>query len=324
MERRTKTTLKDVAKVAGVSFALVSKYVTRNPEARISKATQARIAAAVKQLHYCPSASARTLRKGRSKAVGLLSGDLTNFYCAHVADLAIREIRERGYQLLIVLNQQGREDEMMRSLLERDVDGIIFFGFKPPMEMVSCPLIVNNWHVEGCSEVIIDLKHSMDEAMKTAKGRVAGLFYENSIWKAEFEAAAERQGVKAETNLLHLDYPARREGIRAVCKTRPDCIITSGWQTLVMLQKIIDDEMPDYSPKLYLHANCTGPFLADKRIAGVIYSSTTELTRKICAALVEQIETPDAELAALTIPSWYIPSGTREYAALVTEDYKLT
>ena len=190
MERKAKTTLKDVAKAAGVSFTLVSKYVTRNPNARMTNATRERIAKAVKELNYRPSASARTLRKGRSKTVGLLSGDLSNSYWAHSANLVLRELRERGYQLLISLNEQGREEEAMQSLLERDIDGLIFLGSGiPAMTVMPCPMIVNDRHLQECSEVNLDLRKSMDAALKSASGRIAGLFFENSLWKEAFDSA---------------------------------------------------------------------------------------------------------------------------------------
>jgi len=325
MERKAKTTLKDVAKAAGVSFTLVSKYVTRNPNARMTNATRERIAKAVKELNYRPSASARTLRKGRSKTVGLLSGDLSNSYWAHSANLVLRELRERGYQLLISLNEQGREEEAMQSLLERDIDGLIFLGSGiPAMTVMSCPMIVNDRHLQGCSEVNLDLRKSMEGALKSASGRIAGLFFENSLWKEAFDSAGRRLGIKTGSFNLFFDLDARREGIRAVCKTRPDAIMTSGWQTFTMLQEVLDEEFSGYEPKLYVHANCKGPFLRDPRIGGVIYSSATEIMRKMCEVLISQIEGAAADAVSVSVPTVFLPPNSREFEALKTKAFQLT
>ena len=92
-------TLKDVAQAAGVNFTLVSKYLNGDPQARMKPETRERIRRAVETLRYRPSAPARALRSGRSRIVGMVSGDLTNAFWAHFAGCAMRRLKERGYQL---------------------------------------------------------------------------------------------------------------------------------------------------------------------------------------------------------------------------------
>ena len=78
-----KTTLKDVAKLAGVNFTLVSKYINNNPSARMTLETKEKIQKAIEELDYHPSKVARALRSGKTNTVGLLIGNLTNKYFAH-------------------------------------------------------------------------------------------------------------------------------------------------------------------------------------------------------------------------------------------------
>lgn len=59
-----RVTLKDVAKEAGISFTLVSKYLTHNPNARMREETKQRIDEAIKKLNYRPSSVARSLKNG--------------------------------------------------------------------------------------------------------------------------------------------------------------------------------------------------------------------------------------------------------------------
>lgn len=306
-------TLKDVAKLANVNFTLVSKYINRNPQARMTEETRKRIEAAIRQLNYRPSASARTLRSGRSKIIGLLSHDLTNAYSAHIADLTLRELDGRGYQMLIALARDEGGHEALRTLLTREVDGVIAPTL--PGETLPCP---------AAAFPAPDLDRAMEDALRGVSGRITGLFFEPFFWPGTFSAACLKYGLEYEKFLLSFDRNARLKEIRNACVFRPDFIITSGWETLTMLLELLDDEFPGYEPRLLVYANCTGPFLGDRRLAGAIYSSSTAMVRKTCGLLLDRIENPDADNAEQRIPAHYIPAGTPEYDALVSRHFRLT
>ncbi|WP_051450101.1 LacI family DNA-binding transcriptional regulator [Actinospica robiniae] len=70
----------DVAKAAGVSLGTVSNVV--NLSAGVSEATAAKVRAAIDELGYVRSLSARQLRAGRSRVVGLLLQDSGDPYIA--------------------------------------------------------------------------------------------------------------------------------------------------------------------------------------------------------------------------------------------------
>lgn len=127
-----KPTLKDVAKLAGVNFTLVSKYLNHSSQARMTPETRARIDSALKELNYRPSASARTLRSGKSRTIGLVCGDLTNAYSAHFANLILNFLREHGYQLLIAVRGSEADCAALDFLTDRDVDGLILSGADLP------------------------------------------------------------------------------------------------------------------------------------------------------------------------------------------------
>lgn len=64
------TTIKDVAKLAGVSPSTVSRVISGNP--RISEATKQVVFKAMKTLDYKPNASARNLASASTKTIGLI------------------------------------------------------------------------------------------------------------------------------------------------------------------------------------------------------------------------------------------------------------
>ncbi|MDR0931655.1 MAG: LacI family transcriptional regulator [Victivallales bacterium] len=324
-----RTTLKDVAKLAGVNFTLVSKYLNNNQQARMTKETRERIDRALRELQYRPSSIARSLRNGCSHTVGLVSGGLTNPYNAHIANLALKIFSQHGYQLLIALCEDKNVDAALNSLCDRDMDGIfVSAGLNADALPTGCP-------VQGCDNpepvmqsVCLKLDQSLDEALCVLPGRVIGLFFHPSSWQGAFLAAAERSGRVADCECrdLDLERDLRRDEIRNVCRNRPDSILTSGWETMQMLQELCDSEFPDYHPHLLLHANCRGSFLNAPGIVGVIYSSTSSLIKVSCLHLIERIkskgigQTPPPP----PLPTCFIPSDSEKYRKLVATHFELT
>ena len=75
--------IKDVAAVAGVSVATVSRVLNDHPS--VSAAARARVLAAVEALGYRPNAVARSLRTDQTRTLGLVISDVLNPYFTHLA-----------------------------------------------------------------------------------------------------------------------------------------------------------------------------------------------------------------------------------------------
>ena len=71
-------TLKEIAKQAGVSPALISAYLNGRPSARMQPETRQRINAALRKTGYKPNPLARALRTGSSGIIGYLASSLQN------------------------------------------------------------------------------------------------------------------------------------------------------------------------------------------------------------------------------------------------------
>ncbi|MEJ2655441.1 MAG: LacI family DNA-binding transcriptional regulator, partial [Acidihalobacter sp.] len=94
-----RVTLKDVARVAGVSTATVSHVL--NGTKTVAEGTRERVEAAVEALGYRPSQPARTLRTGRHRVLGLLLPDLTNPFFPSLAQAVAETARQLGYGLML-------------------------------------------------------------------------------------------------------------------------------------------------------------------------------------------------------------------------------
>ena len=108
--------LTDVARLAGVSPTLVSGYVNRRKEVRMSEATRLRIENALQQLDYHPNRFARKLRTGKSHLIGVcgLSG---NEVGTSERRLLTQELESRGYRMI-----QGASSGDEKLLKEETLD----------------------------------------------------------------------------------------------------------------------------------------------------------------------------------------------------------
>ncbi len=119
-------TLHDVARVAGVSFKTVSNVVNDHPH--VAAATRSRVQAAIDELGYRPNRSARSLRSGRTGAIGLAVPELSLAYFAELADEVITVAEH--HDLVVLIEQTGgdrrRELEVLQGSRRQMTDGLLF------------------------------------------------------------------------------------------------------------------------------------------------------------------------------------------------------
>jgi DNA-binding LacI/PurR family transcriptional regulator len=119
--------IKDVAALAGVSTATVSRVMHRN--GYVSEDARARVEAALRESGYRLNAVAQGLRRQRTTTLGhIVQGLLPNPFYAEVAMGVEHGADERGFTVLL-FNARGdaeRERQGVETLLARRVDGIVF------------------------------------------------------------------------------------------------------------------------------------------------------------------------------------------------------
>ncbi|MGX9310329.1 LacI family DNA-binding transcriptional regulator [Pantoea ananatis] len=118
--------LSDVATLAGLSKATVSRYM--NQSIMLPQETIDRIEAAIRQLDYRGNSLARRLSKGGSETLGLVLPDITNPFFAELADAAEEAASACGYSLVLCItrNHPGKESQFIRWLDTCQVDGLLF------------------------------------------------------------------------------------------------------------------------------------------------------------------------------------------------------
>ncbi|MBW5444713.1 catabolite control protein A [Cohnella sp. CFH 77786] len=121
-------TIYDVAREAGVSMATVSRVVNNNPN--VKPQTRKKVYEAIERLGYRPNAVARGLASKKTTTVGVVIPDIANANFAEVAR-GIEDIANMYHYNIILSNADKRKDKEIRvvnTLLEKQVDGLLFMG----------------------------------------------------------------------------------------------------------------------------------------------------------------------------------------------------
>jgi LacI family transcriptional regulator, galactose operon repressor len=132
-------TIQDIAKVLGISGATVSRALRDDP--RISEKVVREVKSTATLLGYVPNIAASSLRKGKTKLIGLIVRDIRDGFCLEVVPSIEAACANSQYSLLLCnagASQQS-EFEFLRTLLQRRVDGIILIT---PLTTIPDPYII--------------------------------------------------------------------------------------------------------------------------------------------------------------------------------------
>lgn len=116
-------TIRDVARVAGVSVATVSQVI--NGKGRISSKTAQKVQDVIDDMGYVPNSGARTMRAAQSKTIALAIPDILDEYFALLADQIQNKLFELGYLTLIGIYSDNatRQDQLLRHFYAQQIDG---------------------------------------------------------------------------------------------------------------------------------------------------------------------------------------------------------
>jgi LacI family transcriptional regulator len=148
--------LKELAEEAGVSIKTVSRAIHDHPD--INPATRARVMRIVDKYSYSPNWAAQSLRSRKTRTIGFVVPNITNSFFGQVGMTIDAFFRRMGYSTLICFtsNNHHNEIESLRSLLGKNVDGIIFAPvgfandyFEVVPQLSSKPMVLVDNKCEG-------------------------------------------------------------------------------------------------------------------------------------------------------------------------------
>ncbi|PYF81007.1 MULTISPECIES: LacI family DNA-binding transcriptional regulator [Marinomonas] len=207
------TTISDVAKHAKVGKTSVSRYLNGEQD-KLSEALREKIAQAIAHLDFRPNHSARMLRAGQSKLIGLLLADVTNPYSIDVLQGIEHVCRREGYMLMVCNtdNKKELQDSYLSLLEAHRVDGIIVntAGMAQKqinnLKQLSCPLVLVDRINTSLGFDTIGLDN--ETAVKEACQHLEANGYDSILVVTESIGIEPRQ--------------ARVGAVQAFCKTTPN------------------------------------------------------------------------------------------------------
>ena len=165
------TGIEDVAKLAGVSTATVSRALSG--KAHVSPKALAKVQTAAAELGYVASTSAYTLATGRTRNIGVVLPFIDRWYFSVMLESIETELIEHGYDLTLY-NLSGGEKQRKRIfndfLLRKRVDGVMTIAIKlneselENLTRTRKPLVGVGGPIPGARALTID---------DTAAGRLA-------------------------------------------------------------------------------------------------------------------------------------------------------
>lgn len=144
------STIKDIARLAGVSHSTVSRALRGST--LISTETTDRIRRAAHQLDYHPSAVARSLKTNSTRVLGVVVSSIDDPFFSEILQGIEDTAQSEGYSLFIAASQRdpAREQRILKTLMEYRVDGVIAcstsFGMEQRRELSTNgrPIVVVN------------------------------------------------------------------------------------------------------------------------------------------------------------------------------------
>lgn len=231
---RSRTTVIDIARAAGVSKSTVSLVLQGSP--LVHEATRIRVQAAIKDLGYVYNRGAANLRQARSSVVGMVINDLTNSFFAELAVGIDRIMQSAGFVSFLANTGESteRQAEVIASMLEHGIAGLIVSparGTEPrdlkPVIDRGIPVVVavRGLQASKASSIQPDNRSGAREAVRHLIGlghkRVAFLGgysdAENFADRAQgYRDALGAAGLPVDESLVIATAPSRVGGIEAV------------------------------------------------------------------------------------------------------------
>ncbi|GAA0054276.1 UNVERIFIED_CONTAM: LacI family DNA-binding transcriptional regulator [Streptococcus canis] len=192
------TSIRDIAKLAGVAPSTVSRYL--NQSDYVSQETSQIIAAVIQQLDYSPNMTARQLSTGKTNRIGVIIPHTKHPYFIDIFRGLMEAALESQYQLLFLPSDYDQEIERdyLEQLKGKAFDSLIFTSRKIPLRLVERYadygqiVLLEHCTSKKISSVSIDRHQGLEELFQWLAGYNVGkcalLFSRNKATSSTFKA----------------------------------------------------------------------------------------------------------------------------------------
>lgn len=319
--------IKDVARVAGVSPATVSRVLSGRV---VDPAMHAQVLAAVKSTGYRPNLAARRLRSRHSNTIGLIVADIRNPFFTAVARVIEEIAYSHGLRVILCNTDEDptREAMYLRLMQEERVTGVLLAPTRTGLAQTAqattdFPMILIDRAEPGMPHdcVVLDNEEMAGQLVEHLHQRgyrhLAGLFGAASRTGHErrtgFETTAQRLGLKAQA----ITVP-HGPGEAAQCVTgllsgthRPQALIASNGVMLMAVLRAVrglglsvpqDIALTGFDNEDWMELVGNG--------LTVIEQPVDEIGRAAMTLLMERIDHPDAAFRKIVLSGRLVARGS--------------
>jgi DNA-binding LacI/PurR family transcriptional regulator len=146
--------IKDIARVAGVSHSTVSRALSNSP--LVSQATRVRIQGLAREMGYSPDAQARSLVSGRTQTLGVVVTTISDPFIAQIVQAIESTAQDRGYTVILSSSNAEPEREIaaVEMLQSQRVEAVLVTSsrvgalYQHHLDRLGVPVVLINSHSE--------------------------------------------------------------------------------------------------------------------------------------------------------------------------------
>ena len=296
-------TINEIAKMAGVSRATVSRYLN---DGYVSEEKKERIAGVIAETGYIPSSQAQMLRSKKTGLIGVIIPKISSDSIGRMVDGIGEELAKEGYQLLLASTNNNEREEVryLQTFRNNYVDGVILIGtifrkeHRKALEEMEVPVVILGQQYEGYACVYQDDCHSARDVAELLTKSCRHIAYIGVTPKDKAVGAARKKGFQTALS---------SKGLEPVAEKQIAFRMEEGYQAM----KQIVETIP------YID----GVFCATDMIAAgaLQYLREAGIERKVCVTGMG-----DSRIATILQPSlstvhFHYKSSGREAARLLIE-----
>lgn len=257
MPESKKTTIADVARLAGVGVMTVSRTINGHPY--VSEAIAKRVQDAIRKLNYRPSVVAQMLNGRPSSTIGLILPDIADPFFSALTHAVQETAREHRYQVWVAASNSDAEIERLEveDMISRAVDGLLIVPsrneatyLRNVIEM-GFPLVTIDRFLEGCGIDAVEVENeqgtrvAIEHLIAHRCKRILCFGYDGTGSTINARVNAYRSTMKMAKLPMLLNItaqfvaPSLEETCQAIKKHKPDAIFaTNNLSTLRVLEAL--------------------------------------------------------------------------------------
>ena len=305
-------TIKDVARMAGVSTTTISKYINGG---NVRAENAAAIRTAIDALDFRVNHFARGLKTQRSRSIGILLPDMTAPFYGTVLMSMDRAFREHGYHSLVSCygSSHGLERDNLRFLLSTGIDGLVYVPEDLTAEEYAeltansaIPMVQVDRMIQGVpSDTVLvnnsdSVYHAVSRLIGKGHRRISIITGPKSVFSAKerlvgYLRALSDHGILYDSELVICDENTFATGYRGYetlmsLKDRPTAVFTTNYNITMGLVTAAHDRGIRIPDELDIFGfDCVDICSMMQPPLPVVYQPEQEIGRTAAVCLIERL-----------------------------------